>query len=110
MKFEVRDAGNVKIVEIHGKHVLETTGPVKETVDQLVAGGNKRIVFDLRDVPWIDSSGIGELAGCKKRVLENDGKVNMIRRKGKYHLAVETMLELIFGPLFDDETKAVGSF
>ena len=111
MKIEVRTAGKVHIIDLHGRLVLGTTDPLKEKVQQLLGEGHRRILLNLHGVPHMDSAGIGELAACKKRVIEKTGQLKVLKPAGKYHLAVETVLELMFGhSVFDDELKAVGSF
>jgi anti-sigma B factor antagonist len=48
----------------HGKLVGETAGQVKEVVKPLIPLGG-RIVLDLTDVSYLDSSGLGTLVGLK---------------------------------------------
>jgi len=111
MKIEVRTAGKVHIIDLHGRLVLGTTDPLKEKVQQLLGEGHQRILLNLHGVPHMDSAGIGELAACKKRAIEKKGEIKLLKPKGKYHLAVETVIELMFGrSVFEDELKAVGSF
>ena len=111
MKIEVREVGKVWIIDLHGRLVLGTTEPLKEKVLQLLGEGHHRILLNLHGVPHMDSAGIGELAACKKRALEGKGEIKLVKPKGKYHLAVETVIELMFDrSVFEDELKAVGSF
>jgi anti-sigma B factor antagonist len=112
MKIEIREDGKVRVLDLHGRLVL---GPpadlLKDTIHRILAEGHNRILLNLRGVPYMDSAGIGELAACKKRVLERHGEIKIQRTPGKYHLAVETLIELMFqDSLFDDETKALVSF
>lgn len=111
MTVEVREAGKVRIIDLHGRLVLGTTDRLKEEVQGLLSGGHGRILLNLRGVPYMDSAGIGELAACKKRVIEKTGQLKVVKPAGRYHLAVETVLELMFGnSIFDDEKDALGSF
>ena len=55
--------GNVSIVvECHGKLTAENAPLLKSEVKSLI-GQKKRIVLDLKNVPLIDSSGLGTIAG-----------------------------------------------
>jgi anti-sigma B factor antagonist len=111
MRVDVREAGRVRIIDLHGRLVLGTTDPLKETLQQLLAAKNSRILINLHGVPYLDSAGIGEIAACKKRALEKSGEIKILKPAGKYHMAVETVLELMFSQsIFEDEMEAVGSF
>ncbi len=112
MRIEIREAGKVRVVDLHGRLVLgPPTETLKNTVRKILAEGHNRILLDLRAVPYMDSAGIGELAACKKRVLERHGEIKIHRMPGQYHQAVESLIERMFqGSLFDDETRALLSF
>ena len=57
--FEVEDA---LVVECHGKLTFENTQLLKEEVRGKIPG-HKRILIDLKDVPQVDSSGLGTVVG-----------------------------------------------
>jgi anti-anti-sigma factor len=111
MPIAVREAGKVRIIDINGRLVMGTTDPLKEKAYHLLGEGHRCILLNLHNVPHLDSAGIGVLAACKKRALEKEGQIKILKPRGKYHLAVETVIELMFaGAVFEDELKAVGSF
>ena len=112
MKIEIRQDGKVRIVDLHGRLVL---GPpedaLAEAVQRLLADEHNQILINMRGVPYIDSAGIGQLAACKKRVLERHGELKLHWVRGRYHLAVETIITLMFpDALFEDEKEALASF
>jgi len=53
---------DVLIAECHGKLIFENTGVLKESVRHRIAG-HKRLLIDLKDVPQVDSSGLGTVVG-----------------------------------------------
>lgn len=55
-------------VQCHGRLVSETAGKLKEVVKPLIPQGG-RIVVDLSDVNYMDSSGLGTLVGLKASAL-----------------------------------------
>ena len=62
MDIELRSLGQVKVVKLRGRLNLgEAVDRLRETLDDLMASGDTRILLDLSEVPWIDSSGIGLL-------------------------------------------------
>jgi len=58
----------VTTVKCHGKLVSDTAGKLKEVVKGLIPQGG-RIVVDLHDVNYLDSSGLGALVGLKVSAL-----------------------------------------
>src|SRR5580658_619235 len=54
----------VTTVKCHGRLISETAGELKEVVKALLPEGG-RIVIDLGDVNYLDSSGLGALVGLK---------------------------------------------
>jgi anti-anti-sigma factor len=59
----------VTTVKCHGKLVNETAGELKELVKPLLAEGG-RIIIDLGDVNYLDSSGLGALVGLKVSAIK----------------------------------------
>jgi len=112
MKIETRVDRSVRILDLHGRLVL---GPAVEVladaVQRLLADEHTQLLLNLRGVPYIDSAGIGELAACKKRVIERKGEIKIHWQRGRYHLAIETIIHLMFpDALFEDEKVALASF
>jgi len=52
----------VLVAECHGKLTFENTQVLKDEVREKIPG-HKRIVIDLKDVPQVDSSGLGTVVG-----------------------------------------------
>ena len=62
MKIETRTVGDVRILDCSGKITLgEGTMAIRNTVRDVLKNGGKKIILNLADVNYIDSSGIGEL-------------------------------------------------
>ena len=82
---EQRKVGRVCVLTVSGE--LKLGPPVHELRDQFkraVERGERLFVFNMLKVPWIDSSGIGEIVACYKRVRENKGDLKVVMR-GKAH-------------------------
>jgi anti-anti-sigma factor len=58
------NTGAVTTITCHGRLVSETSGQIKQMVNPLIPMG-RRIVLDLTDVSFLDSSGPGTLVGLK---------------------------------------------
>jgi anti-anti-sigma factor len=62
--YEVEMAGDTATVRCHGRIVVETAPELKELVKPMIPKV-RRIVLDLSDVSFIDSSGLGTLVSLK---------------------------------------------
>ena len=57
-----RDGDSVLIAECHGRLIFENARALKDAVREKIPG-HKRLIIDLKQVPLIDSSGLGTIAG-----------------------------------------------
>ncbi len=111
MKIETRTVGDVKVLNCSGKITLgEGTMSIRTTVRELVQGGNKKIVLNLTDVNYIDSSGVGELVSTYTTVVNGGGRLKLLglTKKIRELLAITKLLTVF--EVFDDEPAALASF
>ena len=111
MKIETRTAGNVKILDCSGRITLgEGTMIVRNTVRDLLKDNGCKIVLNLAEVDYIDSSGIGELVSSYTTVTNNGGQLKLLNLTKKIQeLLAITKLLTVF-QVFDDEKAALESF
>jgi anti-anti-sigma factor len=62
--YEVELSGDTTLVKCHGDVVSETAGDLKQLIKPMIPKC-RRIVLDLTDVNFVDSSGLGTLVGLK---------------------------------------------
>ncbi|WP_158786815.1 STAS domain-containing protein [Granulicella sp. L46] len=111
MKFTTREVGGVTIVDLSGKITLGEGGlTLREEVHKLLAEGKKKIVLNLAEVNYIDSSGLGELVSAYTGVKNAGGELKLLNLTSKVRdLLVITKLVTVFD-VKDDEAAAVSSF
>jgi len=111
LKVHTREVEDVTIVDVSGRITLgEETGLLRKTVHDLVDGGKKKIVLNLADVDYIDSSGVGELVSSYTAVRNAGGELKLLNLTRKVHdLLQVTKLYTIFD-IKDNEFMAVKSF
>jgi anti-sigma B factor antagonist len=111
VKATVRKTGDVTIVDLAGRITLgEGSGLVRSTIKDLVTGGQKNILVNLREVSYIDSAGLGELVGAYATVTHAGGSIKLLHPQAKVHdLLQVTKLYTVF-VAFDDENEALRSF
>ena len=108
MKIETRAVGDVRILDISGKITLgEGTMAVRNTVRDLLKAGNKKLILNLAEVNYVDSSGIGELVSAFTTVTNQGGRLVLLNPQKKLlELLQITKLLSVFS-LFEDESSAL---
>jgi anti-sigma B factor antagonist len=111
MKIETRTVGDVHILDCSGKITLgEGTMAVRNAVRETLKAGGKKIVLNLGDVNYIDSSGIGELVSSFTTVSNQGGSLKLLNLTKKIQeLLAITKLLTVF-QVFNSEQEALASF
>ncbi len=111
MKASTRQVNGVTVVDMSGRITLgEGSVILRDTVRDLLGKGQKKILLNLGDVTYIDSSGIGELVSAFTSVRNQGGELKLLNLTKKVHDLLQiTKLYTVFD-IKDDETAAVGSF
>ena len=107
----IREVDGVSIVDLSGRITLgEASGQLRETVRELLGKGQKKIVLNLGDVSYIDSSGLGELVSSYTTAANQGAKVKLLNVQKKVDDLLQiTKLYTVFDS-FNDEVAAVLSF
>jgi anti-sigma B factor antagonist len=108
---KTRQVGAVTIVDISGRIVLgEESAALRDLVGDLLSKGNKKILFNLGDVHYIDSSGLGHLVSAFTSVRKQGGELKLLNLGNKVHDVMQiTRLYTVFD-ILDDEAVAIKSF
>jgi len=111
LKIESREVGHVSILDVRGRIVLgEEIHTLRDAVRGLVAEGKKKIILNLADVDYLDSSGVGELVGSFTTVRNAGGELKLMNLTQKVQDVLHvTKLYTVFD-IKDDEFTAVKSF
>ena len=111
MKLSTRQVDGVTIVDCSGRITLgEGSVMMRDSVRDLLAKGNKKIVLNLGEVNYIDSSGIGELVSAFTSVRNQGGELKLLHLTKKVHDLLQiTKLYTVFD-VKDDEAEAISAF
>jgi len=111
MKIETRKVGDVTVLDCSGKITLgEGTMAVRNSVREILKNGGMKIILNLGDVNYIDSSGIGELVSSYTTVTSGGGQLKLLNLTKKIQeLLAITKLLTVF-QVYNDERAAVASF
>src|SRR6478609_4837488 len=111
MKASNRQINGVTVVDMSGRITLgEGSVVLRESIRDLVAKGQKKILLNLGDVTYIDSSGIGELVSAFTTVRNQGGELKLLNLTKKVHDLLQiTKLYTVFD-VKDDEAAAIKAF
>jgi anti-sigma B factor antagonist len=111
IKLNTRQVGDVTVLDLAGRITLgEGSSTLRDSLKELVAKGEKKILLNLGDVTYIDSSGIGELVSGFTTVTNQGGNLKLLGlNKRVKDLLQVTKLYTVF-ETFEDEAEAVRSF
>ena len=107
----MRDVGDVKIVELHGKITIGSGDlQMREAIHNAVVGGATKILVDMKDVSTIDSSGIGELVGCYTTATNRGAKLKLVNLPPKISDALTVTQLITVFDVFSNEKDALASY
>ena len=111
MKASTRQLDGVTVVDLSGRITLgEGSVVLRDLVRELIGKGERKILLNLGDVTYIDSSGIGELVSAFTTVRNQGGELKLLKLTKKVHDLLQiTKLYTVFD-VKDDEAAAIGSF
>lgn len=106
-----REVGEITIVDLSGRISLgEGSALLRKTIRDLLEDGQTKILLNLGDVNYIDSSGIGELVSGFTAVRSRDGELKLLNLTKKVHDLLQiTKLFTVFD-VYTDESTAVRSY
>lgn len=103
--------GDVTVIDAAGRITLgEGSSSFRDTVRDHIAKGNKKLLINLAEVSYIDSSGIGELVTAFTTVTNNGGQLKLLNLTHRVQDLLQiTKLYTVF-EVFSDEAVGVRSF
>jgi anti-sigma B factor antagonist len=111
LDIELRSLGQVKLIKLRGRLNLgDSVDRLRETLDDLIANGDTRILLELSEVPWIDSSGIGLLVKALTSAKQRGGSMKLLN-PSKFTVQTLKMIALLdVFEIYVDQQEAVASF
>jgi anti-sigma B factor antagonist len=105
MKYETKQVGDVTIINLSGKIILgEGDIALKDIIGEVLDKGSKKIIFNLADVKYMDSAGIGELIRSYTTVTNRGGQLKLLNLTKKIKdLLTITKLITIFEDFTSEE-------
>ena len=111
IKIDLRPKGNnITLGVLRGEIGTETVNQLKDKMEAIVNEGKNRLVMDFGDVSYLNSMGLGVIAGSLKRVKKENGDLKLLNLSPAVRELLElTRLTKVF-EIFDSEESALKSF
>ncbi len=84
IKSEVEPEHGLAVIRLGGEVDAYTSETVKETIVGLTRDGYNKLIFDLGQLSYLDSSGLGTLVGALKRTRERKGDVAIVTSERRW--------------------------
>ena len=110
-KLTTQQVGDVSVVDVAGRITVGGgSNALREILRELTSAGKKKILVDLREVSYIDSSGIGELVSAFKEITQGGGQLKLFGLSGQaaYQLLITKSCTIF--EMYVDEAAAMCSF
>ncbi len=105
LELSTRDLGNYWVIKLKGEVDIYTAARLREAIAEAVDEKRYKIVVDLEDVDFLDSTGLGVLVGGLKRVKPFDGEMGILCTQEKILRVLRiTGLTKVFG-IYGDESE-----
>jgi len=110
MEINLRTSESVTILDLKGNLTIGAEEVLGEMINEVVKDGQKQLLVNMAEVPFIDSSGIGALIKSFSRVKTEGGKLKLLNpsRTARQLLSITGLLSVF--EIFDDEATALSSF
>ncbi|HEY6968980.1 MAG TPA: STAS domain-containing protein [Candidatus Angelobacter sp.] len=111
MKINSRRKNGIVVVDLSGRLVHgEGTALFREYVRDLISKGEKMILLNLQAVPYIDSSGLGELVSTFTAIRKQGGELKLLNLAKHVHGLLQIAKLYTVFEVHDDEVSALQSF
>lgn len=110
LRVSVRFKDDISIVSLSGKFVAGGDGPyLRQKVKDLIEAGARKLLFEFDDVPYIDSTGLGFLAGSRELAAEAGAKIVLSGMNTHVRRILDGVKLTQFFELVDDQNAGLAS-
>ena len=110
MKLDLAEKKGVSILILSGQLAAGGDQQFREAIDTLIDAGRTQILLDFTDVPFMDSSGIGELVAGYRTIDRLGGSLKILKPSKKIQDSLQLTRLLPIFEIFEKEDEALASF
>lgn len=106
-----RRSGDIVVLDVFGRIVLgDGSKQLSEEITRLLGSGNKKIILNLAEVSYVDSSGLGEMVSSYSQATRQVAAIKLLNIQPRIaELLKVTKLDSLF-EAFSAESDALASF
>jgi anti-sigma B factor antagonist len=109
--FNRREQNGVTIIDVSGKISLGSGNQeLRDCINKTLEEGNKKLILNLGELSYLDSSGVGTLVGCFTSAQNRGASLKLLNLTKKIQDLLSITKLLTVFDTFDDEQAAVDSF
>jgi anti-sigma B factor antagonist len=110
-KLTTRQVGDVTVIDLSGRITLgEGSSMLRDELRTLIGTNRRKILLNLADVSYIDTSGIGQLVAGFTTVSNQGGHLKLLNLTKKVKDVLQITKICTIFETFDDETQALVTF
>lgn len=110
MSLEHRQTQGVDVVHLPPRLVMANAGEARSELKQIIAAGSGKVVVNLAETDFMDSSGLAVIVAGLQAARKMDGDLHLAQMSDSIRALFElTRLHTVF-QIFDDEAAAVAAF
>jgi anti-sigma B factor antagonist len=111
LKITNSEVAGVSLVALSGRIVLgEESNALREKLKSLIAAGKQKIVLNMAEIDYIDSSGLGALVAAHLSAINSGASIRLCNLGKKFHDVLQLTKLLTVFDVYDTEASAVSSF
>ena len=111
MEIDERPTGEVMLLDLKGKLTIgEGDELLKDKVNNLIQQGHRKVLLNLEGVPYVDSTGLGEIVRTYTTVSRQGGKLKLLNLTKRIEDLLSITKLLTVFETFESEQEAVQSF
>ncbi|HQL10318.1 STAS domain-containing protein [Oligosphaera ethanolica] len=108
MEITQNNQNGVQVIEVKGRLTADCAETYKQTLTDVVAQNN-RLVIDLAQLEYIDSTGLGAMVYILQQTLDNGGELKLARLQGKSRIVFDITKAYKIFDIFDTVEEAAAA-
>jgi anti-anti-sigma factor len=107
MKVDVREKDTIPVLDIKGEVTMYDIEPINEVIAVLISEKKYKIVFNLKEVPFIDSSGVGVILRTLSNLYKHGGIIHLYNCGSAVENVIKISIKNTSSQIFLNEDDAI---
>jgi anti-anti-sigma factor len=108
MDITIDSRNDVTILRLQGRFIAGEDGPqCREKVKKLIDSGTRKLIFDFYGVPYIDSTGLGFLAGCRAAIQKAGARLVLVSLDERVRRVLDEVKLSDYFVIAEDEARGI---